>query len=491
MGNSLLGACSFHGIPTITKLQKDSMHDLVLTGGPWTQLEQTAIVNYCATDVIALEALLPRMLPRIMARPKGLGQALLRGRYMKAVARMEAPGIPQDVALLARLQAHWPELKRALVVEYGLEELFDDTTLKHDRLEVWAAQHRVPWPRTPTGRLETSEKVLRDLGKTYPETQPIVDLSYALGKLKLNKLAEAVGADCRNRTMLSPFRAKTGRNAPSNSKSIFGPAVWLRGLIKPAAGRALAYVDYSSQEIAIAAVLSGDPMLLADVQSGDPYMAFGRRTGLVPPDATRHSHHADRERFKVLLLGTNYGMWIRSLAGQAGIGEFEAAYLLRLLDRTYTVFSRWAEAETSSAQLRGWQRTKSGWHRWLTAKDTANSVRNWPVQSLGAEMLRLACCLATERGITVDMPVHDALLVGSTADAIDETVAATRAAMAEASRLVLDGFEIATDAKVVRYPDRYMDGREGAELMWNRVNALLGPETRIEGVLVEDTVSIS
>ena len=39
--------------------------------------------------------------------------------------------------------------------------------------------------------------------------------------------------------------------------------------------------------------------------------------------------------------------------------------------------------------------------------------------------------------------------------------------MAEASRIVLAGFELATDVKVVRWPERYMDPR-GVE-MWNRV----------------------
>ena len=56
-------------------------------------------------------------------------------------------------------------------------------------------------------------------------------------------------------------------------------------------------------------------------------------------------------------------------------------------------------------------------------------------------------------------------------DQIDETVAGMRAAMAEASRVVLAGFELRTDFKIVRWPDRYMDPR-GA-VMWARVWELL------------------
>jgi hypothetical protein len=42
--------------------------------------------------------------------------------------------------------------------------------------------------------------------------------------------------------------------------------------------------------------------------------------------------------------------------------------------------------------------------------------------------------------------------------------------MREASRIVLDGFELGTDATVVRHPERYMDER--GKVMWQRVMAL-------------------
>jgi hypothetical protein len=108
------------------------------------------------------------------------------------------------------------------------------------------------------------------------------------------------------------------------------------------------------------------------------------------------------------------------------------------------------------------------------------------MQANGAEMLRLACCLAIERGITVCAPVHDALLVEGPADEIKTVVAATQAAMAEASRIVLDGFELRTDAKIVRWPDRYM-GDRGAK-MWETVMGIL---EELEGNITPAGVSKS
>ena len=45
-------------------------------------------------------------------------------------------------------------------------------------------------------------------------------------------------------------------------------------------------------------------------------------------------------------------------------------------------------------------------------------------------------------------------------------------AMNEASRTVLDGFEIRTDVHVINYPDRYMDEDRG-RVMWERVMQVL------------------
>ena len=88
-----------------------------------------------------------------------------------------------------------------------------------------------------------------------------------------------IGADGRNRTGLMPFQAITGRNLPSASKFIFGPARWLRGFIKPPEGFGLAYLDFKAEEVAIAAALSGDARLAEHYASGDVYWRFAVATG--------------------------------------------------------------------------------------------------------------------------------------------------------------------------------------------------------------------
>lgn len=68
-------------------------------------------------------------------------------------------------------------------------------------------------------------------------------------------------------------------------------------------------------------------------------------------------------------------------------------------------------------------------------------------------------------------PVHDALLIEAPIAAIDSTVIDTTAIMGEASQIVLGGFTLRTEAKVVRWPERYMDDR--GKRFWNEVMDLL------------------
>jgi DNA polymerase I-like protein with 3'-5' exonuclease and polymerase domains len=272
--------------------------------------------------------------------------------------------------------------------------------------------------------------------------------------------------------LLSPFGARTGRNTPSNTKFTFGPSVWVRGLIRPEPGRALAYLDWAQQEIGIAAALSGDEALIAAVRSGDPYLAFAVQAALAPAGATKDTHGPVRDACKACVLGIGYGMAEHALAGRIGCTPIEARELLELHARTYPRFWCWSEAAIDSAMLQGWIETVFGWRLHVGEDVNPRSLRNFPMQANGAEMLRLACSLATERGVEVIAPVHDAILIEAPEEEIEAAVAGAKRAMQEASCTVLGGFELTVEAKVVCWPERYCD-RRGA-LMWRRVMGILG-----------------
>ena len=281
-GSGLVGALTYFGIDAIAATEKDRLRLLVLRDGPWSESERAEILDYCASDTEPLKRLLAVMLPRI-----DLKRALLRGRYMHAAAVMEHTGTPIDVPTLRALRAHWYGIQDRLIgaidVDYGV---FEGRTFKTALFENWLARRGIPWPRLESGALDLSRDTFREMARGYAAVSPLHELRHALSEMRLNDLA--VGHDGRNRTILSAFRAKTGRNQPSNTKFIFGPSVWLRGLIKPPPGYAIAYCDWSNQEFGIFAKLSGDQKMIAAYLSGDPYIAFGIQCGKLPSDATKN-----------------------------------------------------------------------------------------------------------------------------------------------------------------------------------------------------------
>ena len=473
-GAGLLGALVYHGLPAMEGTEKTAMRDLAIRGGPFTADERQALLDYCAEDVYALERLLPRMLPQ-----SDLPRTLLRGRYGWAVASMEHRGIPIDVPMFEHLRARWQEIRTALVAEvdarYGV---FDGTTFKRDKFAAWLVANNIPWPRLVSGHLQMEDDTFRSMAKAFPVVAELRELRSALGKMRLfDDLA--IGPDDRNRTAIMPFRARTGRNQPSNAKFIFGPSRWLRGLIKPGPDMAIAYIDYGKQEFGIAAALSGDDAMAEAYRSGDPYLAFGKQAGAIPPEGTKKTHGAQRALFKACVLAVQYGMGPEALADRIGQPVDTAKRLLRLHHETYPAFWEWSQAAVDRAMLLGELRTVFGWPIHVGPSvdpmkgANARSLANFPYQAHGAEMLRLACCMLVEAGVGLCAPVHDAVLIEAPVATIDAEVELARAIMGEASRIVLGGFEIGTDADVVKYPDRYMD--EAGEDFWNTVTRLAGP----------------
>jgi DNA polymerase I len=272
----LLGGLTYFGLDVMDAAEKADLQEAIGNGTWRGRYTPEEILDYCEGDVAALANLLPAMAPYI-----DLQRALLRGRYMAAASAMEHAGTPIDVAMLDRLRQDWTDIQDRLIAEidkdYGV---YDGRVLKNDRFERLLAAEGIPWARTSTGRLDMSDEFFRQQARVYPRIAPLRELRSSLSELRLSDLA--VGRDGRNRTMLSAFRSRTSRNQPSNSKFIFGPSVWLRGLIKPPAGHAIAHIDWVAQEVGIAAALSGDAALMEAYRSGDVYLGFGKQAHIIP-----------------------------------------------------------------------------------------------------------------------------------------------------------------------------------------------------------------
>jgi len=481
----LIGALQYFGLDTIAPKRKDAMRERIMKGWPFTAEEREQILAYCAEDVEMLRQLLFKLLPHI-----DLPIALHRGEFVAALARSEHVGVPIDMEIFPQLadKKTWREIRDSTVPLADVNGIYVQDKLGWHfniaRFQEFVLAEGINWPRKEdTGKLDLRDKTFECMAKAYPQQiEPLRQLRYIRNKLRSIRLS--VGHDGRNRTVLWPFSAKTSRTQPKAKHWIFSPAVWLRSLIKPEPGKVLAYIDYSSMEFGAGAALSCEHVsshnpMLDLYQSGDPYWNFGKTVGQLARDAVRGAPgvEAKRDQLKVVCLGTQYNMQALTLSTRLGVSHLEAHEMLQLHRGLFSQYWHWSEDWLHHSLTTGEMRTVFGWLCATGVTELSeNTIRNWPIQSTCADIFRLAYVWGTRHGLTLIAPVHDAVLLEAPEDRIEADVALMREIMRRASRVILnptaDGtFELRTDFKIVRYPDRFTDKR-GTEL-WKTVMKLL------------------
>lgn len=464
-GYSLLGAMKYFGLEAIEVEHKKSMRDLALRGGPYSEAEKVDLLDYCQSDVDALKKLFLAMNNLI-----DLPRALLRGLYAIPLARMEDHGAPIDIGIFQDLCKHWDLIKSELVIRidknYGV---YENGSFKEAKFRKYLIDQNIPWDCHSTGRLRLDADTFEEMSKIYPILMPLRHLRDSLGKLRLNALQ--VGLDGRNRCMLSPYQSSTGRNQPSTNKFVFGLAKWARGLIQPHPGNAIAYIDWSQQEFGVAAALSGDQNMLLAYQSDDPYLAFAKQAKAVPENATKKSHPQEREQYKACVLATQYGMGAEALALRLRQPLLRAKQLLKAHRRVYEKFWAWSDDLYNKSITGNNATTVFGWQLHVKPDVNPRSLKNFPMQANSAEMLRIACIMISKAGIQLCAPVHDAILIEAPDHLIEEHARITQLCMAEASKIVLNGFELGSDVEITKHPNRFLNN--SSRDFWDQIMEIL------------------
>ena len=474
-GKGLIGALSHFGLDTVGEKYKEGMRKRILEGWPFSEEERAKILDYCFSDIVSLAPLLEKLLAHI-----DLDIALHWGEFAAVSAEMEYNGVPINMEIFPDLQDKhtWAFIRDALVpkinAQYSVYVLGKDGGWhwNDNRFDTYCARAGIDWPRhEATGKLDLRSKTFDSVAKAYPELESLRQLRHTRNKLRRIKLA--VGADGRNRTVLWTHASKTSRSQPKASRWIFSPAVWLRFLIKPEPGRAIAYIDWSGMEFLVAAALSDCKPMLELYASGSPYLEFAKRVDEAPAEATKKTYAHIHERFKVGCLGAQYRMQHQTLAQRLGVSALAASEMLNQHRGLFAQYWAWNEDWIAHALNTGVMHTPLGWEcRTGITEFNTRSVGNWPIQSFSADILRIAVVWAHRRGIRLLGTVHDAVLIEAPIDQIDADVALMQEIMRRASRVVLGaGKELRTSAEIVRYPDSYFDQR-GAKI-WQEVIELL------------------
>jgi DNA polymerase I len=469
----LSDACRAYGIPGWESIDKESLARDI-GEGRWRDHGKEAVLDYCEEDTRASTLLLRAQLAGAPGKPPADAARVLHwSNYSaKAVALIQARGMPINMPLWNLVQENKAAVIGALLQQfdpsYGTSNPIytPDGEWSYERFERWLLSAGVAaWPRLDSGQLDIDGDAFR-LMYHVPGIEGLHALRDSLGVIVRAKLP--IGRDGRNRPSLFPFCTATGRNA--HAKSLYNAHASVRSFMVFPEDTLGVYLDWRTQEVGIAAALSGDPALMADYREGDVYYGLAKLCGQtfgLDLKQWKKDRPGVRERMKPLQLGINYGMGVPSLAKGLDRHPLIASEIIERHKRTYPPFWQWRENAVQQAMLDRKMETVFGWPLYLSNSPNKRTLYNFPMQGNGAEMLRLAAWRLCEAGLIPNMLIHDGILLEVRSR---EEIAHAVEIMKAAGRDVCSGFEIGVDVdQLLERGARYRDKRPVAQQMWNTI----------------------
>jgi hypothetical protein len=412
----LSDACRTYGIEGWDRIDKEIISKAIGDGTWRERFSPQEIIGYCEEDV--------RMEVQLLRAQLRVGTDVPRILYWsnysaKAIARIQARGMPIDMTAWNLVQENKTavigELLRQFDPSFGDEAPIytPEGQWNYARFAQWLVRAGIhAWPRLESGQLDIDSDAFRLMYHTHPGIEGLHALRDSIGFIAKARLP--IGRDGRNRPSLFPFGTATGRNA--HAKSPYNAHAGVRSFMVCPPGSTMFYLDWRSQEVGVAAAHSGDHTLQEDY-SGDIYHALARLCGLTDdPDPIRWKklNRPVRDRMKPLQLGINYGMGVPSLARGLDRHPLIASEIIERRKRRYPRFWQWRADTVQTAMIQRRIESVFGWPLHLTHSPNQRTLFNFPMQSGGAEMLRLATTRLCDAGIVPIMLIHDGILFEET-----------------------------------------------------------------------------
>jgi DNA polymerase I-like protein with 3'-5' exonuclease and polymerase domains/uracil-DNA glycosylase len=194
-------------------------------------------------------------------------------------------------------------------------------------------------------------------------------------------------------------------------------------------------LDFSQQELRVACMLSGDPVMLDLFQRGvDFHLTAAKQVahifGLKPEDID--ADHPLRSRAKTVVFGALYGKTVAGLAEDLNIPVKQAQAIHDAILGNFKVLRAWLQERLREARRNGYCRT--WWNgdafRWRPLYDVADSDErspdrgtaersswNTPIQGTAAEFMNASLCEVQARIVRERLPakliltVYDSMLI--------------------------------------------------------------------------------
>ena len=445
--------------------EKTRIRDIIISGHPEKiDAARADIQAYNRSDIEHLPRLLNTMAAMSWAaktgfEPKHLGAAdarewvegaMVRADYSFRTARMVAAGYPVNQKKLKKFQSNIKNILAVAVqdcidssptfVPFRYDKKKDAHVCNVKYIKEWVKEQNLPhWRETKKKQLSVSKDAFAEWFDASSEgfagaycrwlktKQSLSGFVPVAGKSRKGVFSDFVGCDGRVRPYFNIYGSQSSRSQPGAVGFIPLKAHWMRNFIEAPPGRALASVDYASQEFLIAAIISQDEKMMAAYESGDVYMAFGKDAGVIPRDGTKKSHKLERDVCKAMVLGISYDMSARGLAPRVSrvlkkpFSEAEAQGLIDKFFEIYEDYNDWKHATIREYESEQFLSLPDGWTMWGD-NDNRRSVGNFPVQGAGAYVMRRAVAMAQDAGLRVIYTLHDSLTIEFDSARVDQVV---------------------------------------------------------------------
>jgi len=405
------------------------------------------ILDYCTSDVDANAALFLEQIKEIEQVKKFDGpqmiisQALFSGAAVACTAQVEFNGIHINQPLLKKIDDAFPYVKRKMIDELNADlDIYENDVLKQHKFDEFIERIGLAdvWPLTITGKYKTDEKTLEEYKDTHPDIRKFKLAQEFIGSRKLKGFI--VGPDGKARCSYRMYGLKTGRTNPSTAKHPFNAPKAMRNLVAAPKDKIMVNFDYRSQEVAIAAYLSGDPNMMAAVEQTDPYIQIAKMNNAVPKDATKASHKEQRNLYKTTTLAALYGQGATNMSKRMNLMIDYGQDLFMKIKNLFPTYFAWAKEMFDKAMMDGYAETKFGWRYYFKPGELYNprTFYNFPIQSHGSEMLRRALIDLTHAGIEVNALIHDGIVVTLNRKKFRKEFIKAKKILLDASRTILN-----------------------------------------------------
>lgn len=449
---------------------KDKMRDICINGTSQQLADnEEAIQAYCTSDIKYLKPMWKTMgqfvdnyfvSREIVFRDKDgniendlrptIEEVLYRGECGARTAYMQALGYPVDFEATKKFANSVKGMLKELCEDINsqFEDPFFYWNKREDRysfstvkVKKWISEseYKDKWMRTeptstkPNGdyslKLDAWEKHF-SYSHDYPrDFLPAQVLRYLKTRRSLNgflpksdnakskeTIFDSIGHDHRCRAYLNPYGSQSARFQPRATSFIPLKAAWMRSLILPKKNRAIAGIDYASQEFLISAHMSKDKAMIEAYRSGDVYLYFAKLADAVPWEGRKEDYKEMRDLFKSTTLGISYSMGPGALAKKLTMDTGrkvdikEAKTLIKKFENAFPKYAEFVRSVRHTYSLLGYYKLEDGWFMYGD-NNNERSISNLPVQGMGSCILRKAIELCQEKGLKVIYPLHDALYI--------------------------------------------------------------------------------